>query len=481
MHRRWRPLGLLFVLAPWIVVATGSNHVKIAPHVAAAWRKYDAKGRACVSCHSPDGLEIAAYAFSDEDIFRRATAHVTADEARQIVEMIHGVRKQYHISKLLDPMTDLPMQPGGAVLVGNSPMDRDAAFAATLPNLVPLMFGSRIGTLAAAKAARDQVLSVNLDRLKIGIPLDRLSEDVFHGNEHASIADWIPDVPLSSELPTDIQDAYLASPSKRTYDALDHALAEIAPRQPSLSHYLSVNKRRSLLYLQHNMRMKLLNKSEPVRFEGFNPMWNIGDFGRQFAEVSVSKMGLPEDIAAKKVAGPDSKEQLKQLRLSWMWLGWCMDPGLQKTSPFTETMRADYFSRLMWSDGPYPMHLAFMLTRKIATESFVPNAWGAGPPQHLDLDYSAFTSDKGLGGPSPIDPKHKKLFDTFTANSFRMNLIFQIDELRRSNVVFLRYALVQQIRRIKSIFKDPQDIALCDQALALIAKGQDSRWRHAQA
>jgi len=100
----------------------------------------------------------------------------------------------------------------------------------------------------------------------------------------------------------------------------------------------------------------------------------------------------------------------------------------------------------------------------------------------LDLNYSGLTADIGIRGPKPLTPKHRLLFDHFVANSFRMNLYLQIDELSRTNVVFLRQALVQQIHRMKVIFRDPKDLALADRALALISKAKDAnRWRHGQA
>src|SRR5471030_2586396 len=128
MFVRWRPLGLLLAIAPWVVVATNPSG-KSKELVAPVWRKPDSLGRACVSCHSPDGIEIAAFAFSDEDVVRRARAHLSGEDSKQIVEMVHAVRRRNHIIRLLDPMKDRPMQPGGALLNGSTPMERDDSFA----------------------------------------------------------------------------------------------------------------------------------------------------------------------------------------------------------------------------------------------------------------------------------------------------------------------------------------------------------------
>lgn len=481
MLRRCRTPVLAAAIAPWIIFACGSSARRPEPLVAPAWRKPDVHGRACVSCHSPDGLEIAAYAFSDADILRRARSHLSEPEAEQIVAMIHGLRAKYNIEKLLDPMKDRPMQPGGSVLPGETPMERDAAFAASLPAFLPRLFGARIDSVAAARSACDQIMAVDLADLKIGIPCDRISEDEFHGKLHATIADWIPDVPLMAELPADLEDAYLRAPTDQNYATLDAALAALGPRPGTLAHALALNKRRALLLFQHRLRQKLLRRPQSLPFLMGNPLWAIGDFARQYAKVPIDGLGMPPDIAAKKLSGPDSATQMRQLRLSWMWLGWCADPGLQRSSPITETMRADYFAEALWNDGPYPMHEAFMLTRKLATEAFDKTAWGSAPPQHLDLDYTAFLNDKGIAGPLSSSKKHKKLCNTFVANAFRMNLFLLMDELGRTKTVYLRPALVQQIRRMRIVFTDAKDWALADRALALIASCRDGRWRHGQA
>lgn len=469
------------VICPWLLMVSGEGSQISTFAVAPAWRKPDVNGRSCASCHSPDGLEIAAYSFSDEDILRRAQAHLSVADSREIVKMIHELRDRYGIVKLLDPMNDRPMQPGGSVLAGANPMERDAAFAMRLPSMVPALFNGPIDSLRAAKAARDQLLAVDLNRLQIGIPFNRLSEDGYRGREHATIADWIPDVPILNDYPDRLRDAYLADPSQATFEALDTWLAN-DNAQATPAQQISLYKRRAILYFQHRLRTTYTGKSGGVRLAKPNPMWAFGDFARENSNVSLVAMGFPKDILAKKLEGPESKEQLKQIRLSWMWLGWCMDPGLQKTSPLPETMRADYFSNALWSDGPYPMHVAFMMSRKIASESFVTECWNSTPPQHLDLDYSGLTGDGGIRGPEPPRGKPRRLFETFVRNSFRMNLYLQFDELSRRRIVYLRQALIQQIRRMKSVLRDPKDIVLADRVLHEIGKCRDAnRWRHGQA
>ncbi len=354
-------------------------------------------------------------------------------------------------------------------------MERDKEFANSLPALLPLFFGDSIRSLDAAKAARDQLLAIDLTKLRVGIPMNRLSEDVFHGKEHASIADWLPDVPTSIDLPFGLQDAYLVDPSEKNYEALDAALVRQQFQQKTVAQDCSLNKRRAVLYFAQQLRAAYSKDDLPKPPAGNNPMWNLGEFGRSFASEAIGNFGMPKDIVAKKLDGPSSADQMKELRLAWYWLGWTMDPGLQRSGESIQTKQADYFTRFLWLDGPYPTHEAFMITRKIASESFVPSAWNSRTPQHLDLNYSGLTNDKDFAGTLPHEAQHRQLFSAFVRNSFRMNLYLLIDELPRTKTVYLRQALLQQLNRMKILSTDAEDIALVDQAKRLIAEAKDAK------
>ena len=171
----WKQMGFVLLAFPLIVIGGHQTEVSTSkpsssPISLAAWRKLDAKGQACASCHSPDGLELAVYGFSDADILRRARNHLPPAEADQIVEQIHQLRDAYHISTPLDPMKDRPLQPGGEMLDGATPMDRDKRFAELLANQLQSLFGGPIRSIEMAEQARDEVLEINLSQLKIGIP-----------------------------------------------------------------------------------------------------------------------------------------------------------------------------------------------------------------------------------------------------------------------------------------------------------------------
>ncbi len=477
MLLRWKPIGFLLLVSPCIASVLAKSNpspsIDTTKHVSlSAWRKTDARGQACASCHSPDGLELAAYNFSDEDLMRRAKAHLSLEDAKQIVDQIHTLRENYHIDKPLDPMMDRPMQPGGSVLEGATSLARDKEFAMSLKQILPTFFG-RIDSLAQAERARAEILRVDLAKLKIGIPFNRISEDVFHGNEHATIANWISDVKLAQETPFQLEDAYLSNPTAANFNSIESYYTSSVMRPLSPAQEVGLSKKRSLLYLQHDLRMHFLSLKNTAQPAYRNPMWNVGEQGRIYSKSKMDSLGMPSDIVAKKIVGPDTAEQMKQIRLPWYWMGWVMDPSLQHTSLLAETNRADYFTRFLTSDGPYPMHEAFMITRKIMEESFVPKSWIIAVPQHLKINYSGFVDDNGVTAPLPAEAEHASLFSTFTANSFRMNLYLALDEMSKSHTVYQRPMELQQIRRMKAFFKDASDQALANRLIAAIAKAKD--------
>ncbi|HWA82519.1 MAG TPA: hypothetical protein VG820_03735, partial [Fimbriimonadaceae bacterium] len=194
----------------------------------ALWRKTDSQGRACASCHSPDGIELAAYGYDEATFRRRAEPHLGKENAAKLAKYLLGLRERLAFKTLLDPMNNRPMQPGGSAYPGATPQERDRAFALDLDKVAPALMVDRIGTLEQAKKGLAEMLALDPYKLRIGIVLNRLSEDKFHGEEHASLAHWIPDVaplPYSPELEK-AQSQYLADPSEANFRKLDGFLAK---------------------------------------------------------------------------------------------------------------------------------------------------------------------------------------------------------------------------------------------------------------
>ncbi len=418
------------------------------------WRKPDAKGRACASCHSPDGIDIAAFDFDDATLLRRAYPHLGLSGAQSVVAYIHSLRSQYGLTHLLPPMDARPMQPGGQPLSGKTPSERDQAFALELRSSLPLLASGRVETLQEARQARDQLLALDLSRLKIGIPFNRLSEDAFHGKDHASIASWIPQVEpckLDSSY-IDAQTRYLRQPGTSSLLELDAKVASKPLGVLTAGQQIDMCKARSLLIFQDRLR-RGPGAPNPEEIAdrgpgpGQNPMWDLGDLCRIYSGITEHDLGLPQSVMRVKRGGPSLDDQIAQMKLPWMWLGWSFDQGLQRTSPDRATRRGDTLVAALLKDGPYPAHCAFFLTRKIAVESYVKQAWISPEPQHLSVNYSALLQSGNLERYSVPGPAGES-YRTFLANAFRMCALLESEELGKSHTVYQRAPLLQQFEKM---------------------------------
>src|SRR3954468_15656272 len=70
----------------------------------ALWRTRDSRGRACASCHSPDGIELAAYSYDAATFKRRATPHLGIEAADKVSTYFIALRRRLALSGNLDPM-----------------------------------------------------------------------------------------------------------------------------------------------------------------------------------------------------------------------------------------------------------------------------------------------------------------------------------------------------------------------------------------
>lgn len=418
----------------------------------AVWRKPGAieNGAACATCHSPDGIELAAYAFDDADILRRAQPHLGPADCRALVAYIHALRAKHHFTRLLDPMRHRPLQPGGSVLPGRTPAERDLAFGRELAPLLPHLFNGRIDSVEEARIAERELLRVRPTQLRVGIPFDRLSEDVAHGDEHASIDQWLPEAPPAvapGDLPTwyAAEDDYLRKPNPESLHGLLllHTRLVDSHRMPGFD-ALSAAKFRALLVLQDRIRsgheLPDGNVSSDVQAYGnFNPIWQVGEVARQIMDRGPGSIGMPPDEQAKKLAGPSFKAQLHDLRVAWFWAGWLSDEGLFKTSHDDKTRLGMWFSESLSKDGPYPIHNVFANARRQAVVSNDPTAWGETAARKRRIwDFAGLRSFDFQTRDIPTDADARAMYLTFTANCFRMNLWLLEADLERTHVVWVR-------------------------------------------
>lgn len=446
-------------------------------------------GAACATCHSPDGIELAEYGFDDANIKRRAEPHLGEADADKIVAYIHALRQKLGITKLRDPNNDRPLQPGGEVLPGKTAEERDLAFAQELQPLLPTLFGPRIETIEQAQRAEQEVLKLDPVNLKVGIPLNRLSEDYFHGKEHSSIAQWLPEVPPA--VPAEdldkwyaAEDAYLANPTPVALAGLIELHRRYVSTARSLGlAAMSAFKFRAMLVLQDRMRRHIeglpgAESQDVLATNNFNGIWEVGETARDFKGKGLMLMGMQPDEQLKKLIGPPLEEQLGQMRAGWFWAGWLSDQGLFRTSLDIKTRLGMWFSQSMSQDGPYPIHDVYAATRQQAVLSNVPEAWTQmeASERRRIWDYAGLRSFGEYFTDIPKAEPNKSLYLKFITNCFRMNLLLFREDLRKTGSVWIRKSAESNAQQLADFIEqqDDADKASVTQLIADIVKLADA-------
>ncbi len=313
----------------------------------AVWRAPRIKGE-CMSCHGPDFFDLARIGSPDADISRRGIIDgASPAEVDQLIAGIKLVRQAYSL-KAENPRTFRPLQPGGAVLPGASTIERDVAFAGELARFAPTLTSDRpIRTLTDAKRARDELLAIDFDKMKIGIPFPIWSTDKFHGAAEGNLNDWVADVALTPRPERRaewlaLQDAYLADPSDlnfwKIYFAMPNMTQPFALRPGNLAAHdtkiarVADLKLRNAMVGQHILRTEALGRrdqfmrgavpfsylatAEPFRtmfdkqsatggsgerLPRFlpNPIWEFGDYARFGFDADPSSAGQVGNISSR--------------------------------------------------------------------------------------------------------------------------------------------------------------------------------------
>ncbi|MBX3112237.1 MAG: hypothetical protein KF857_09525 [Fimbriimonadaceae bacterium] len=434
------------------------------PFVVAEWRKPDAQGRSCASCHSPDGIELSRYGFSRQDLLRRAAKHLDSADRQAVAEAVLAARPDDELA--LNPFFDRPMQPGDEVLRGKTPAERDAAFLKEVAATVPSLDGDAPTTIADARRVQRELLAVDLGRLKVGVPMNLLSEDVAHGAKHSTLAHWTPDVGMPAvERLFPLEDAYLANPSWQSLDALDRAVQRDWQPKTAIEQ-LSKAKFRSLLVYQHMLRTKEI-LSRAYLPEG-NPFWEVAEFGRVFESADAKMLGLPPDVARDKSRGPTLAEQMRQLRAPWYWLAWTFDPELVKTRLGQQSQGSDYFTKELLDSG-YPGHTAFMLARKMMGQPVTSR-------RPWEMRFSYLLVGRPLAETEPAAAEDKELFRRVVGNILCATALVLEDEVKRGGKVAYRESTLQQLQMARGYLRHagrPED-ALFDRVSKVVTAAK--RW-----
>lgn len=421
-----------------------------------AWRKPGAiqQGAACANCHAPDALDLAYFDFSDVTLKRRATPHVSqfssqlsADGFEKIKRMIHALRIKYDITPK-DPMEFRPLQPGGEVLPGNTAADRDLAFGQKLQSMGFVFATDTVLSLEDARQHRQEWLDINPRTLKVGIPFNRWSEDPHRGREHATMADWLPDLP---RIPREygkqewyaLQDQYIENPTDANFwEMYDNLYRYTRSIFDGSSEYFFHRKYRSVLMAQHMFRKELMQQDEfpdrptlawfPTR-EGEidNPIWDIGLTAHSLRSGPDNEddFKMPPDVLLRSKPSGTIEEQMNDIRVPWFYAGWLFDQGLQHSRGGDATTQARYFTLHMHIDDGYPIHNAFAITRKLVVENFDSEVHA---DTVLNTNYENFSNRAYRY--EPDNQAAKKIYRLLTLNSFRMMTLFLQEEISTNGV-----------------------------------------------
>lgn len=461
-------LGVSLGIGGWsLALPKGGDAVDAYQDGLAAFRKpgKTPDAAACASCHAPDGIDLAAFSFDDGAIRRRAKVHLNSADTERVVTFIHAVRERYRISAPRDSMTDRPFQPGGATLPGATPALRDEAFGRQLASKLPTLMGQPIRTSSEAIKAEKELLALDPWTLQVGFPFNRISEDAFHGKEHATIAQWFPE--RSPEVAADNRgawnkrvDEYLASPSKKTLRALVAGHYQMVKYPGNALQRIANAKYEALLVFQHQLRQELTGKKsvrgilapEIAPWPASNPFWEVGNTARDFRGLDAQHLGIDDTMLSDKLTGPSMEIQLADLRLPWMWLGWLSDQGQYRTGGENEIRRGDWLAEAISQDGPYPIHNLYSTARRQLVVSRYPQSWTGDPKrQHLFWDYAAVRMEGRFLNDMPKSGEHRRLYSRFAANCIRMSLWQVRAEMKKTGRVWLKLNAYQNVRELTGL------------------------------
>lgn len=417
-----------------------------------AWRKRGAimEGAACANCHSPDALDLAYFDFDKKAIRRRALPHLghqlSYQDIGKIIKLVKAQRKKYHIDPA-DPMKKRPLQPGGEVLPGDTPAERDKAFGEYLKKQGYRFANVPVLSEEEALKQRNEWLKLNPRKIKIGIPFNRWSEDPFHGSRHTTVADWLPDLPRvpkkgKSDEWYGLQDQYLQNPTDRNFWHMYSYIKDFTkPIMDSKSNRFYYEKYQAVLLAQHIFRKELI-KDKPLYkwkttafmpdngMQTDNPVWDVGALAHvlRHGDLRGREFHFPDKVRERN----NLVKEMKRMRVPWFYAGWLLDQGLQHSGEGKVTETGRYFMLHMHIDDSYPIHEIFVISRKLIVQNFDTKTQDVSKP--LVVDYADFNNWNYAYKYEPTDPEARKIYRLMTENSYRMMLLLMKKEIRENGI-----------------------------------------------
>jgi mono/diheme cytochrome c family protein len=416
-----------------------------------AWRTAGTvDGNACSFCHAADAMDLAFIGYTDGDIYRRAFNHVDQPVVDDVIDMVHALRARYNIVQPPDPLKFRPFQPGGEPLPGATAQLRDKAFGQELKDMGLRLMGAPINSAADAHKAYDELAALNLRTLKVGIPMNRYTEDIYSNDgvavtcpdrhlcdDHGTFADWITDAPVLTATTAaalyPLHDAYLANP---TLDNLKAVLMK-APRAEESwvrNKYLAASQA-NFLFRQQASGDPTLSKlmsgaADPAATPGqpytpfpvvpgafLNSIWMFGANQRDFIHNvggalptgpglgQQAKFSVPKDTLPG-LTRNDAKEQLERIIVPWFWLGFTLDPATMNVEADYVAEGDEYFTQQTFLDsGSSPIHGAFIVSKRsieIMKYTTLPRSPNVFPFSHPDMGRFPVTPMTMRSGYFPI-------------------------------------------------------------------------------
>lgn len=374
----------------------------------AAWRAPDKDGIACANCHSPDALDLAVIGYPDDAVLRRAGKHIPLGLAADVVDLIHAQRRRFGIKRPC-ARSWRPLQPGGEVLPGNTAEEQDASFARELVTRKVLIATTPVETAADARRVFDDLVKLNLRKLRIGIAFPRWTEDAFNGEDHRTMNDYLMGVGRIPSKPAEwyaLEDRYLGNPTEENLFPLIERLPREshdngfsartldanAPAQGRCNYihregggfltFVDLAKKQSLYLVQHFMRMAVLGKpswydlpSTPLPSyakaygKGLDPFTRMG---AQLAEHNCRNAGAmlatwpsgpADEVPAADRANGEAVELSRQLNHPWQTLGAIYDQAMLMNESFGQDQNLHY-----WAINGFVqnrVHLPFLYLHRI--------------------------------------------------------------------------------------------------------------------
>ncbi len=409
----------------------------------------------CSGCHGADFYDLARIGSTQVDILRRAKIDgATAQEAAALAQAIQQIRARDSLP-LENPRTFRPFQPGGAVLAGLTPLERDINFARELEPLLPTLFGTRIDSLEAAKKARAELMDLikgenagganssrmNLRSLPTGIQYPLWSADLAQGESEGTLNDWLADIALDAtpEFKTQwhaLQDAYLGNSSDENFWKMYAAVPQMTATKPferctigginpnlacGAVDDFALHKLRSAMIGQHLMRTQHAARAGfaqgPLAFSYLDnasyiaksdflsggDMWEIGDSARTMMDenqnagslrVTLERLGLPKFVRESVSAITSVSAEQQRLRLTWFWIGFTFEPSFARISGSNSTKVGEYMVGSLIDENMH-LHNAFSQNVRLIAKGYLPEANVKTSGSKLTLETPAFLMNYG--------------------------------------------------------------------------------------